>query len=78
MTSSYTETSSAPVEAAAYGGLADAIGGIATIVLAIIALAGVHPEVILPIAVIVFGAALLIQGGTMLSEYASINFDIML
>jgi hypothetical protein len=74
MTSSYTETSSAPVEAAAYGGLADAIGGIATIVLAIIALAGVHPEVILPIAVIVFGAALLIQGGTMLSEYASLIF----
>ncbi len=74
MTSSYTETSSAPVEAAAYGGLADAIGGIATIVLAIIALAGVNPEVILPIAVIVFGAALLIQGGTMLSEYASIIF----
>jgi hypothetical protein len=74
MTSSYTETSSAPVEAAAYGGLADAIGGIATVVLAIIALAGVHPEVILPIAVIVFGAALLIQGGTMLSEYASIIF----
>jgi hypothetical protein len=74
MTSSYTETSSAPVEAAAYGGLADAIGGIATIVLAIIALAGVHPEVILPIAVIVFGAALLIQGGTVLSEYASIIF----
>jgi hypothetical protein len=74
MSSSYTETSSAPAEAAAYGGLADAIGGIATIVLAIIALSGVHPEVILPIAVIVFGAALLIQGGTMLSEYASIIF----
>jgi hypothetical protein len=74
MSSSYTESTSAPAEAAAYGGLADAIGGIATIVLAIIALAGVHPEVILPIAVIVFGAALLIQGGTMLSEYASIIF----
>jgi hypothetical protein len=74
MTSSYTGTSSAPVEAAAYGGLADAIGGIATIVLAIVALAGVHRETILPIAVIVFGAALLIQGGTMLSEYASIIF----
>lgn len=73
MSTTYTD-SSTPVEAAAYGGLADAIGGIATIVLAIIALAGVHPEVILPIAVIVFGAALLIQGGTMLSEYASIIF----
>src|SRR5215475_14459618 len=74
MSSAYTETTSAPAEAAAYGGLADAIGGIATMVLAIIALAGVHPEVILPIAIIVFGAALLIQGGTMLSEYASIIF----
>jgi hypothetical protein len=74
MSSSYTQSSSAPAEAAAYGGLADAIGGIATVVLAIMALAGVHPEIILPIAVIVFGAALLIQGGTMLSEYAGIIF----
>ena len=74
MSSAYTQSSAAPSEAAAYGGIADAIGGIATIVLAIIALAGVHPEVILPIAVIVFGAALLVQGGTMLSEYASIIF----
>ena len=74
MSSSYTQSSSAPAEAAAYGGLADAIGGIATVVLAILALAGVHPEIILPIAVIVFGAALLIQGGTMLSEYAGIIF----
>jgi hypothetical protein len=74
MSTTYTGSSSAPVEAAAYGGLADAIGGIATIVLAIIALAGVYPEVILAIAVIVFGAALLVQGGTMLSEYASIIF----
>jgi hypothetical protein len=69
-----TESSPAPADAVAYGGLADAIGGIATIVLAILALAGVHPEIIVPIAVIVFGAALLIQGGTMLSEYASIIF----
>jgi hypothetical protein len=75
MSTTYPESSSAPVEAAAaYGGLADAIGGIATIILAIIALAGVHPEIMLPIATIVFGAALLIQGGTMLSEYASIIF----
>jgi hypothetical protein len=73
MSTTYTE-SSTPVDAAAYGGLADAVGGIATIVLAIIALAGVHPETITPIAVIVFGAALLIQGGTMLSEYTSVIF----
>jgi len=71
MTSTYTESEStlAPAAPAAYGGLADAIAGIATIVLAIIALGGVHPETILPIAVIVFAATLLIQGGTVLSEY---------
>jgi hypothetical protein len=74
ISSSYTQSSSAPAEAAAYGGLADAIGGIATVVLAILALAGVHREIMLPIAVIVFGAALLIQGATMLSEYAGITF----
>jgi hypothetical protein len=74
MSTTYTDSSTTPVEAAAYGGLADAVGGIATIVLAILALGGVHPEIIVPIAVIVFGAALLIQGGTMLSEYASIIF----
>ena len=57
-------------ETATYGGLVDAIGGIATVVLAIVALAGVVPQMLLPVAVIVFGAALLIEGGTMLSEYA--------
>lgn len=76
MSSSYSETSSVstPAEAAAYGGLADAIGGIATIVLAIIALTGEHWTVLLSVAVIVFGASLLVQGGTMLSEYASLMF----
>ena len=59
-------------ETAAYGGLVDALGGVATVVLAIIGLAGVHTDVLMPIAVIVFGAALLIQGGTMLSELVSI------
>ncbi len=60
-------------ETAAYGGLVDAVGGVATVVLAIVALAGVHADVLTPIAVIVFGAALLIQGGAMLSEYAQVS-----
>ena len=64
----------ASVEAAAYGGFVDAIGGIATIVLAIVALAGIAPATIPAIATIVFGAALLIQGGAMLSEYSHIIF----
>lgn len=61
-------------ETAAYGGFADAIGGVATIVLAIIGLAGVFQELLAGIATVVFGVALLIQGGTMLSEYAQIIF----
>ncbi len=69
MSMTYSSTS-APGEAATYGGFVDALGGIAAIVLAIIGLSGVHPEVLVSIATIVFGAALLIQGGAMLSEFA--------
>ena len=72
MSTTYMEPAS--VEAAAYGGFVDAIGGIATIVLAIVALAGIALATIPAIATIVFGAALLIQGGAMLSEYAHIIF----
>lgn len=61
-------------ENAAYGGFADAIGGIATIVLAVLGLAGVRPTMMVAIATVVFGVALLIQVGTMLSEYASTIF----
>ncbi|HXS20310.1 MAG TPA: hypothetical protein VN735_03725 [Steroidobacteraceae bacterium] len=57
---------------AAFGGVMDAIGGIATAVLAIIGLAGWHPELLAGVATIVFGAALLIQGGTLLSEYSQV------
>jgi hypothetical protein len=59
-------------EAATYGGVVDAIGGVATVVLAIIALSGVNQQLMASIAVIVFGAALLIQGGTMLTEYTKL------
>lgn len=62
-------------ESAAYGGLIDAIGGIATIVLAIVGLASVHAQLMVAIATIVFGVALLIQGGAMLSELAQIVFS---
>ncbi|HTX04958.1 MAG TPA: hypothetical protein VMD06_03950 [Steroidobacteraceae bacterium] len=61
-----------PETAAAFGGAMDAIGGIATAVLAIIALAGWRPELLAGVATIVFGAALLIQGGTLLSEYSQV------
>jgi len=73
MTMSQTETAAA-VSGTNFGGLADAVGGIATIVLAIIALSGVNPNILVPVAVIVFGVALLVQGGTMLSEYSHVIF----
>jgi len=60
------------VEAAAYGGFLDAIGGIATAVLAIMGLTGFDPTGMAAIATIVFGAALLVQGGTILSEYSQV------
>jgi hypothetical protein len=60
--------------AVAYGGLTDAIGGVVTIVLVICGLVGISPPMMVAIATIVFGVALLIQGGAMLSEYAQIVF----
>jgi hypothetical protein len=66
-------SSSVSGEAAGYGGFVDALGGIATIVLSIIALSGVRSLDLLSIATIVFGAALLIQGGAMLTEFAQIE-----
>ncbi len=61
-------------EATNYGGLVDAVGGIVAVVLAIVGLAGIHAGMMLSIATIVFGAALLIQGGAMLTEYTHVIF----
>jgi hypothetical protein len=72
--STFTTSESTFQEAATYGGLVDAIGGIATIVLAIIGLSGVSETALGAIGTIVFAAALLIQGGTMLTEYTKVIF----
>jgi hypothetical protein len=64
--------SRSPEAAAAFGGVMDAMGGIATAVLAIIGLAGWRPELLAGVATIVFGAALLVQGGTLVSEYSQV------
>jgi len=65
-------TLSRSAETAAYGGLIDALGGIAAAVLAIIGLTGFDPQGMAGIATIVFGAALVVQGGTILTEYMQI------
>jgi hypothetical protein len=69
---SVVSVESGSADTAAYGGLIDAIGGIAVAVLAIIGLTGFDAERMAGIATIVLGAALLIQGGTILSEYAQV------
>ena len=51
------------------GLLAEAVGGIATIVLAVLALTGISQQYLLPIATIVFGAALLIEGTSMATNF---------
>lgn len=67
MTMSHT-TAAAATETS--GIFAEAVGGIATIALSIIALAGTAPEFLLAIATVVFGAALLIEGTSITTEYA--------
>jgi len=52
--------------------LIDALGGIAAAVLAIVGLTGFDPEGMAAIATIVFGAALLIQASTILTEYMQV------
>jgi hypothetical protein len=61
-------------ETSNYGGLVDAAGGLTTIVLAVIGLANIVPSSMAAITTVVFGVAVLVQGGTMLSEYARIIF----
>lgn len=66
---------SGSAETAAYGGLVDAIGGIAAAILAIVGLNGFDPVGMAAIATIVLGAALLVQGGAVVSEYAHMLFS---
>jgi hypothetical protein len=66
---------SGAAQTAAYGGLIDAIGGIAAAVLAILGLTGFDPEGMAGIATIVLGAAFLIQAGAILSEYTRIVYQ---
>jgi hypothetical protein len=72
--STLTTSENALQDAATYGGLVDAIGGVATIVLAVIALSGVQAATLEAIATIVFASALLILGGTVLTEYTNMVF----
>jgi hypothetical protein len=70
MAMTYTESG---FRLANFGGFADAVGGLAAVVLAVVALAGLDAGIMIAIATVILGAALLVQSGEMLSEYASIT-----
>jgi hypothetical protein len=69
---SMTESTSITTAETSSGLFAEAVGGIATIVLAVLALSGVSPEYLLAIGTIVFGAALLIEGTSMATNYVHV------
>lgn len=67
-----SETPPRALAIGAGGFMTEAIGGIATAALAILALVGVQPASFTAIAGIVFGAALLIEGAAMSTEYSQL------
>lgn len=72
MSLSESTTSSLATAETSSGLFAEAIGGIATMVLAILALSGVSAEYLLSIAIIVFGAALLIEGTSLVTDFTHV------
>lgn len=54
------------------GSIAEGIVGIAAGAIAIVALAGVKPELLLAVAIIAAGAALVLEGGAIVSRYATL------
>jgi hypothetical protein len=59
-------------ESLASGSVAEIIGGLAAIVLTILGLAHVAPTLMLPIATITIGVALVFEGGSIAAEYSRI------
>lgn len=55
------------------GGLIDDVGGVATVILAILGLIGFYAPIMVVIATIVFGVALLIRGNGMMSDHAGFS-----
>ncbi|WP_018409218.1 hypothetical protein [Methylocystis rosea] len=55
------------------GGLIDDVGGVATVILAILGLIGFYAPIMAVIATIVFGVALLIRGNGMMSDHAGFS-----
>jgi hypothetical protein len=52
--------------------VAEIVGGIAAIVLAVLGLANVNPTLMLPIATIAIGVAFLFEGGSIVAEYTDV------
>jgi len=58
------------------GSLAEGIAGGATLILAIVGLAGVYPTMLLAVAIIAAGAAMMVQGGAVGARYSAILSEV--
>lgn len=59
-------------QAVTIGSIGEALGGVGAAAVAIIALAGVKPEILLGVAIIAAGAALILEGGAIASRFTTL------
>jgi hypothetical protein len=71
MSTVYPTTESRAVRAVQAGGATESVGGLAVVVLAILAIVGVAPRFLGPIAGIIFGAAFILEGGVVVARQST-------
>lgn len=71
MSTTYRTTEVGRSTAVQAGGATEIMGGVAVVILAILALVGVIPRVLAPIAGIIFGAAFMVEGAAIAARNAS-------
>ena len=72
MSTSYHPTTAGRVHVLeAGGGAAESMGGVAVVILAILALVGIVPRILAPVAGIIFGAAFIVEGAAIAAKRAA-------
>ncbi len=71
MSTVYTTTEPRRARAVQAGSATESVGGIAVVVLAILAIVGVAPRFLGPIAGIIFGAAFILEGGVVVAQQSA-------
>ncbi|HEX3407900.1 MAG TPA: hypothetical protein VHS81_11735 [Caulobacteraceae bacterium] len=72
MSTAFSTTSTRRITAVDTGGATESMGGVAVVILAILALVGVVPRVLTPIAGIIFGAAFIVEGAAVAARQAAL------